>query len=313
MKPESVTIESYNTLPDPKVSVVTVNYYCLDEILKSYKSIEKHSTNINFEYIIVSNSPIEFKHKARLRNCSRLSQTIELESNKGFSFANNIGAKHADGEYIFFLNPDTRFYNNALQILLHTFKQYPRAGILGPQTLDREGNKAGSIKNHISYLTLFHEALPLLKWFTSEQFWDGHYRKYQTGYVDIVNGSALFIPKNLFFEIGGMNESFFLYWEENDLCLKIREQNYKVLYVNEAIVQHHGKITTKKNFIPLEIERHRSRKKFINQYRQELSVLNRLTGIFSFFWRTLFSLALFRISKVKQFGALLTWYLFHYK
>ena len=300
---------------EPKVSVVTVNFNSEAYILKCLKSLHDQ-TSLPFEYIVVSNSPVEGQFEDKLKSIHEASQLIINETNLGFAKANNVGAEAGSAPYLFFLNPDAELINDAVSVLLKSIQKQDNKAIAGPATYDKRGNLIHSVKNHISALVLLQEAIPLIKPLLPKR----HHGDFINNYlydtctrVPVINGSALMVPSQIYEELGGMYEDLFLYWEENDFCYRAERKGYKTMYCPHAQILHIGGTSTKENFYKLEVERHRSRKKVVLKHHEELNGWNRIMGIIGYGWRYLGSICLVKKHKIRQFGSILRWYIKEYQ
>lgn len=297
------------------VSIITVNYFSEEDIKACYASIREKNT-VPVEFILVSNSPLTDAFKQWLSQTNLPVHIHETGENLGFAKACNIGAQLATGEFLFFLNPDTRFLNDVLTHLLHCQKAFPQAAILGPKTFNGKHKPAPTVKNFLSgwYFILF--MVPLLRFFGffgSSFFLGGHKLCTDTKPVPVLNGHALFIKKTVFKKIGEMENRFFMFWEENDLCLKAHQHGYKVLFCAEAELIHLEGTSTSPFFIKMEIEKHRSQKTFVQLHHPKWILLNRISGIFGYLWRALLSILSFNKKKIAQHWTLFLWYSFRYK
>ncbi len=301
-------------MTDKKISIITVNYHSLELIEKSVRSIKKFSDNSILEILVVSNSEESEDEISELKSIYSKIKYINTGSNLGFAKANNIGAEHAKGDLLFFLNPDTLFLNDAAGILAEDYLSQNKCGISGPAIFDESNEVFPSVTGNINYLALLSLAIPFWNKLMSAKNSSEFYIPQKKSDVDVLHGSAMFISKALFETVFGMNEKFFLYSEERDLCLKVKSAGYSNKYVPEAKIQHVGGATSKpENFIPLEIIKHRSRKILIQEHHPHLIFFNRLCGVIGYSWRTVISIILMRPKKVKQFYSLFCWYTFEYK
>lgn len=294
-------------------SVVIVNYHSIDEIVTCLGSlIDVHSSD-NFEVIIVSNSPVSKDEKDAVEAVSSQCRWFQMEKNIGYGQACNAGAIESKGDYIFFLNPDTKCINDVLVILKKQIESETHKAVTGPATFNTSLERIPSVKNKISFAWMMQWLCPLFEIFSKNT---GAYDKQayeKTTGVDIINGSAIFMHQRAFHDTGGFSDDFFMYWEENDFCLRLRKHGYKILYVPEAKIIHDSGHSTKRIFLPMEIEKHRSQKIFINKHHPKLYTINRLFGVLAYSWRAVISLILFRFQKSKQFYSLAIWYLFRYE
>ncbi len=297
--------------PSVLVSVITVNYYSEKDIFECFKSIKNKSFS-RFELVVVSNSPIDPGFHAILTSEDINVTIIENEENLGFAKACNIGAKNSSGDFLLFLNPDTRFLNDVIEELFNCYNEHPSIGIIGPHTFDENGHSIPSVKNSFSKGYLIHLMFPPLVFFLNQNQLSGHYLPKKTQKVSVVNGHAMFISADLFNELNGMEESFFMYWEENDLCKRVNKLNQSVFFNHEAKLIHIGATSTNKYFFEMEIEKHRSQMKFVKIHFPDLFLFNRVAGIIGYSWRILLSILLLRKTKIKQFWKIFVWYCLSY-
>lgn len=289
------------------VSIITVNYYSEKDILQCIDSIKSVNT-VSFEFIIVTNSKVDDAFESEVKAIHSDSILIESGGNLGFAKACNLGSMHANGEYLFFLNPDTRFLNDTLKELIKCFKRNDDVGIAGPKTFNQNLQPEPSAKHEISlkyYATLL---LPFLS--DSESY--RHFLPSETTEVPVLNGHALLLKKHFYKELNGMEEDFFMYWEENDLCYRVKKSGKKIIFCSDAEIIHISGTSTSPYFHQMEIEKHRSQKKFINKHFPQFKILNRITGTLAYAWRATFSLITFRPAKFNQFWNLFIWYCFRY-
>ena len=297
---------------DLSVSIIIVNFHSLDLISDCVESIIKF-TSVSYEIIVISNSDEKDSEINTITKKHPRVSYLSTGSNLGFAKANNIGAQKASGDFLFFLNPDTVLLNNAIDLLYQKISQSPEIGLIAPAVFDSKGNQEPTIIGHITPSSLISLALPIINFFISPKNQGRFYTLKESEFVDVVHGSSMLISSPLFTEVGAMNEDFFLYCEERDLCLKVEKANYKVYFFNKAKLEHIGGGSSKNLFLPLEIEKHRSRRKFIQRHHSNLVFLNRISGILGYAFRVVLSVFTFNRFKIKQFGTLFYWYLFVYK
>ncbi len=293
------------------VSIITVNYFSEDEILECLNSVSEKNTS-QIEVIVVSNSPIQENFTNKLDQFEFTIKVHQNKENTGFAKACNKGAELGSGKFLFFLNPDTRFINDTVKELKECHRSWDNPGVLGPKTYDESGEVVPSAKNHLSKTYFWSMMFPFLDPLIPTSGRIGHLFPKQTKAVPVVNGHALFIQKQLFEKLGGMEEEFFMYWEENDLCLRLKHLNREVIYCAEAKIMHKSGTSTRPYFIKMEIAKHRSQKQFILKHYPSLNTLNRISGCMGYSWRTLGSLLTLNKTKITQFWNILRWYFLRY-
>jgi GT2 family glycosyltransferase len=180
-------------MKEVKVSIIIIHYKSKKYLSSLLDSI-KQSSYKNYELIFVDNN----------------------YDNRGFGFANNIGADKATGEYLFFLNNDTKLHPEAITELVKAMETNPFLGICGCKMMSYDG--AVHLHTGISADIFGYPA-------------GGD----KTFYVE---GSALMIRKKLFQEIGGFDYKYFLFHEDVDLSWRVRLQGWQVKAISESIVYH---------------------------------------------------------------------------
>ncbi len=211
-----------------KLSFVIVNYKSREYLKKCIASVFNNVKNIDFEIIVVNNDQEKLEIGERQNDIT----IIEINKNVGFGRACNIGAKVAEGGYVCFLNPDTKIISTNLQMIIDEFSKNEKVGVIGPKIISKNGEvQKWSVGEKITILNLFKNNLKFLQ---TKKIW---LAKNKIS-VDWVTGASLFIRRSLFQKINGFDENFFLYYEDNDLCERVKENGREVLYFPAVKVMH---------------------------------------------------------------------------
>ncbi len=219
-----------------KVSIIIPVYNNFELTLMCINSIKKHCMDNNYEIIVVDDCSTDdtsefFKLQDEVRY-------IRNKYNRGFAYTCNRGAEVAEGDYLLFLNNDTLIKNNFIKIIIESFTKYKDAAILGAKLLynDNTIQHAGVLiypDKHLGHL---------FKNFPSNYPDANKIRELQA-----VTGACLAIRKELFFKVNMFDENFINGFEDIDLCFKIRELGYKIIY-NPNIFLIHLEEKTRKKF-----------------------------------------------------------------
>ncbi len=215
------------------ISFIIINYNSFNFLPVLLSSIEKKIKDIDYEIIVVNND----KKKIFLENDRekyKKVKILEINKNIGFGAGCNKGAKVAQGEILVFLNPDTEIISNKIKNVLNFFQKNDQVGALGCQLINSENNiQAWSAGVETNLLDIFKNNLGFP---SSKKIWESK----KALEVDWVSGAVLFIRKNIFFQINGFDEKFFLYFEDLDLCKRVRKLKYKIIYYPFFQVRHWG-------------------------------------------------------------------------
>jgi len=214
-----------------QLSIILVNYRSENNLLQCLLSLERFLIDINHEIVIVNNDAEEFLLEIK-KNFPQ-AVIIEQKENVGFGRAINAGAEISEGEILFILNPDTEILDD-LNPIVEILEKNPEIGAVGPKLLGENGKiQEWSTGVEISFLDLIRNNLGLPR---SKKIWES----LATRETYWISGAALFIPREIFLQMGGFDENFFMYFEDNDLCRRIRGVGKKLLYFPEVAIRHWG-------------------------------------------------------------------------
>lgn len=236
------------------VSVIIVNYHTEELILNCIKSVLNKTTNLDFEIIVVDNAPSgNFGNilKSTFDGMTRHPiKYLEMPDNPGFGMANNAGFKLAEGDFLFCLNPDTLLVNNAINILYDYISMHPECGACGGNLYHENMRRALSMRRITP--GIFWEISESMKLHPERLRFGRNTRFNHTNHilnVGYITGADLMLKANLTKELGGFSKDFFMYFEETDLCCRIKRSGYKIVSVPQAKIIH----LEGKSFIPEKI------------------------------------------------------------
>jgi hypothetical protein len=219
------TIESKQILP--KVSVIIVNTNELHHLKRCLPSVFRQRYP-DYEVLVVDNASTDGSIEYVAQEFPQ-AKIIRNGANLGYAGANNEGFKHASGDYIAILNPDTQVEPNWLRELVVALQADPQAGLATPKILMMDDpTRLNTCGNEITFTGLtFCRGL------------DQPAEKYnQLEIVSAVSGAAFIIKRSVLEQIGGFDESFFIYYEDTDLSLRAMLAGYTCLYVPSSVVYH---------------------------------------------------------------------------
>ncbi len=280
----------YAEAPHKKLSIVVVNYNVKNLLKKCLESIFKYEKDIELEVIVVDNNSKDHSQEMLKRDFPRI-KLIENKRNVGFSRACNQGIKQSQGRYILLLNPDTEFTSGGFKKMIDFMASKPEVGICGPKMMDQEGNIQFSCRSFPSYLTAISSSQSILNRIFPENFLSQKYLlrekdHSQISEVDWVSGSCLLTKREMFEKIGLLDERFYMYVEDVDLCYRAKKSGFSVFYFPEVMVIHHiGKSTQKEEFI-MQVEHHRSMYYFYKKHHNPNVFLKGI--VFLSIWMRLF-------------------------
>ncbi|MFH0863678.1 MAG: glycosyltransferase family 2 protein [Candidatus Gottesmanbacteria bacterium] len=210
-----------------KLSIIIVKYHSEKYLQSCLASINKNST---YEIIIIDND----------------------KDNVGYGGGCNKGAKLAKGKYLFFLNPDVLLFPNTIEILLKFIDAEEDVAIVAPLLFDEkkvpyplQGNLELTPLVAIATFSFIHKYFPNNPF--SFRYWLKDWDKIAIKEVEMVPGGTLLIRKQVFDRVGGFDNHFFLYFEETDLCHRVKKLGWRIFINPQAKAIHYWAKSTPDN------------------------------------------------------------------
>jgi GT2 family glycosyltransferase len=227
----------------PVLDLVIVNYRSYDELTRCLSSLE--AARPLFARVVV------IDHESDLRAADRVSRqfpwvdVVERTTNEGFATGVNLGVRSGRAPFVLLLNPDCVADVAALAGLLAFAATRPDAAVIGPRILNLDGTVQGSARRfpgpstmfagRSSWLTRRFPNNPLSRWNLP-----GRDRTAAAMTVDWVSGACMLVRRQAFEQVGGMDERFFLYWEDADLCRRLSARGWAIVYYPDVAIVHAG-------------------------------------------------------------------------
>lgn len=216
-----------------KLSVIILNYNVRHFLELCLKSVEAATASIEAEVIVVDNNSSD-------DSCAMVQQlfpNIKLIPNKdnfGFSKGNNIGVAKAKGEYLCILNPDTVVAEDTFTKILAFADSTSDVGIIGCQLIDGRGRFLPESKREVPKPKVAFQKL-LGK---TKNYYTNSLDSDDVGNTDILVGAFMILKKDVYNQVEGFDEDYFMYGEDIDLSYKVLKAGYKNYYYGESTIIH---------------------------------------------------------------------------
>jgi GT2 family glycosyltransferase len=226
------------------LSIFIVSYNTRELTRRCLQSVFEAGVAAEHEIILVDNASADGSADMVEREFPSV-KLVRSDVNLGFAAGNNLARRHARGDWLLLLNPDTRVLGDAIDRLLAFSIAHPTAGITGGRTLNDDGTlNPWSCRGRPTRWGLFCQAVGLTTAFRMHRLFDpsslGSWQRDSVRQVDVVVGCFLMISRALWDRLGGFDEQFFMYGEETDLCLRARSLGYRPTITPDAQIVHHG-------------------------------------------------------------------------
>jgi len=225
------------------LSIIIVNWRSVSVLRPCLASIYANAKDFSFEIIVVDNASFDGCAQMIDREFPKV-RFIQGEQNVGFAKANNLGFARSNGKNLLFLNPDTEIVGPAITLMLYRIQSIADAGVVSCTLLNSDHSIQTSCVQRfpsIAYQLLDSELLRKLSprsdlWGTRALFEP----KTAPVSVEMVSGACLMIRRNVFEIVGQFDGEYFMYAEDMDLCYQVHRAGWKIYYVGDAVVIHHG-------------------------------------------------------------------------
>ena len=244
------------------LSIIIINWNGGSLLSRCIETIVSSSPKVSYEIVIVDNAS-EDDSLAQVRAnavaapmiASQQLRIFNNSENRGFGAANNQAFSLTDSPFVFLLNLDTEVPPGTIDTLLDKLKADPKLGACGPKLVNTDGSLQVSVffnpprvwHTFMSQLWLYN-LLPgrmrgelLLGW---------HWKHDRERCVPMLGGAAILARREMIDQVGGFDERFHMYAEDNEWCWRITQSDWRLMFVPEAIVLHHGAHSSKKRWSP---------------------------------------------------------------
>jgi len=246
------------------LSVIIVNHKTPELTSDCLASLSALPHPEDREIIVIDNASGDDSFELLQAQAPGRFKLLANQENLGFGGANNRGAKEASGRYLLFLNSDTIVRDDIFQEAARIFAENEKIGIISPRLEDEHGKNQADACG--SFPTLASTVIKKLKKI-NEQSENNEMRS-----VDWVSGCALFIRQDLFSRLGGFDEDFFLYFEDVDLCRRVKNLGYEIIVTKKFCLTHLGGRSLKQSAARKRYY-YRSQDIYFKKYRSKLEGL----------------------------------------
>lgn len=226
-----------------QLSIIIVNYNVKAFLENALYAVQRSLAGIESEVIVVDNASDDGSVEMIQQKFPSV-RLIVNENNVGFGSANNRAMSVAQGEYILLLNPDTVVQENTCSVMLDFMNSHPEVGIAGCKVLNPDGTlQLACRRSFPTPWIAFTRVVGLSTLFPASKL----FGKYNLTYlnpdepheVDAVSGSFMIVRRQVYEQLGGFDEQFFMYGEDLDLCYRAKQAGWKIFYTPATQIIHY--------------------------------------------------------------------------
>ncbi len=250
------------------VSIITVSYNTRELLGRCLSSIYRETAGVSFEMFVVDNDSKDGSADMVEQRFPQVN-LIRSDRNLGFAGGNNLALEKASGRYFLLLNPDTELVNNAVRELTMYMDGNPDVGGAGSMLLDDREQVQTVCRKFSRVSHELGELAPLLNRFswswTSRDYLPSEFDYNAAGETDYVQGACLMVRRDVAEKVGFLDERYFMYSEEEDWCLQIKQDGWKVMYVPSAVIVHYRGMSTMQRSTDMLAELYKSKVKYFRK------------------------------------------------
>jgi N-acetylglucosaminyl-diphospho-decaprenol L-rhamnosyltransferase len=230
----------------PDLAVVVVDYNAGDYLMRCLDSLGRHAGDATLEVVVVDNASRDGSAR-RAKEAHPEITLVENPDNRGLSAALNQGIRWTHAPFVLLMNPDAEVSTGTLSGWLKVAEDRPRVGVLGPLVREPDGTvyPSGRVFPSIvdavghAFLHPFRPDNPF-----SRRYLMADWGRSTERVVDWVSMACMLVRRTALEQVGMLDESFFLYGEELDICTRLQKAGWSVLFTPEVEVTHEGGVST---------------------------------------------------------------------
>jgi N-acetylglucosaminyl-diphospho-decaprenol L-rhamnosyltransferase len=253
------------------VSIIIVNWNTRELLSQCLQSVYASQTTKEIEVWVVDNGSSDGSVEIVRENYPQVNLTVNIK-NVGFAHANNQALKRSSGDTLMLLNPDTVVDQDAIENLVHFLESNSDVGVVGPRLLNPDRSLQVSAYPEPTlfreFWRMFHlDRLNYYAEYPMDKWSDDQARE-----VDVLMGACMLIRREIFDQVGFMDEDFFIYSEEVDLCTRIRDYGWRLFWCPAAKVVHYGGQSTRQVQEEMFLQLYQGKIQYFRKHRSSIEV-----------------------------------------
>lgn len=281
-----------------ELAIILLNYNNVEDTLECVRSIEENYSE-KCTIIVVDNMSSDNSKEILIKNEDRY-KLILNDVNEGFAHGNNIGIKWAMSqgfEYVMLLNNDTLVAKQSIERMMMAIKKDKKIGIVSPRIMYYPNKENiwfdGGQIDWFKFIVL-HKNM-------NKNINDITENKDNEEFVDFITGCCMLIRREVIDSIGYLPEEYFMYYEDVDYCVRVKDGGFKLVNIKDSIIYHKVSSASGGEDSPFSIKwGTRNRIIFMNKYKQRVSVIKYYGGMLFFYTTRIVKLINYKLKGDKQ-------------
>lgn len=221
------------------LSIIIVNWNTQEFLARCLEAVDKTAGGTDFEVSVVDNASTDDSAGMVRRQFPRV-HLIANRKNVGFARANNQAIRLSRGRYILLLNSDAEVQAGALAKMVGFMADHPQAGGCGPRLLNADGSLQISCHPMLTPWREFWRLTFLDRVWRRATYPQQRWDQETPRRVEVIKGACFLLRRAALEQVGWLDEQYFMYTEEVDLCYRLAEAGWQLWWVPQAVVKHYG-------------------------------------------------------------------------
>ncbi len=256
------------------IDIIIINYNSTNYLINCLRSVDESLKGCPAGIFVQDNASTDGVERVLIEFPNiKLTQNTQ---NIGFAAAVNQALVQGNNPYVMLLNPDTIVLDGFFKESLDFMKHHAHTGIMGPKVLEEDGKLQNSARSFPTILTAFFGRSSFLsRFFPKNPMTQKNLPSLESDgstpmEVDWVSGACMVVKRKAIEDVGGMDNRFFLYWEDADWCRRMWKTGWKVIYYPKVSVRHFTGVSSKKEVLKSVIEFHKSAYRLFEKYEPSI-------------------------------------------
>ena len=213
------------------LSIIIVSWNVKELLKKNLKEIYQNTKNISFEIFVIDNNSQDKTVEMIKKKFPQVNLIIN-NHNTGFAKANNQGIKKAKGKYILLLNPDMKVLDNTLENMVAWMDKNKKAGVAGCHLVDNNNKTIPHVRKFPEFFDQLMIVLKIPHVFPKvlDKYLMKNFDYNKEAEVDSIRGAFFMIRREVIDKLVGLDERYFIWFEEVDFCKQVKNAGWKIIY-----------------------------------------------------------------------------------
>ena len=260
-----MAIEKLSEQDSALLSIIIVNWNTEELLAGCLSSVYGTTDDSRLEVFVVDNASTDGS-TAMVREQFPQVHLLENSENVGFARANNQAIRRCRGYYVLLLNSDTKVYPGALEAMVRFMEEHPQAGGCGPRLLNPDGTLQASCHPMLTTTREFWRLMFVDRLWPRATYAQERWALDRARHVEVLKGACFLLRRAALDQVGLLDERYFMYTEEMDLCYRLLQDGWQLWWVPQAVVKHYGEASSTQVAESMYVQLYRSKVQFHRKF-----------------------------------------------